>query len=359
MRDRLRFASLTCVLLAASACKSDEAPKTSAAASTAVAGTVLDVKGSVSVAGKPLAKGDTVTADAMIDTGADSSVTILLAHNDVKLELGANKHVRVNESIAWKAPKRVEPGAGPDDSTESAGRPAERNAAETSVTAMAPQAAVEVAPSSDAKADRDREEAKAKADSADAEKVAPKAAKQKKAAESARNDALGGADGGGGLGLTGTGEGGGGTATGGIGLGGIGTIGHGGGTGQGAGYGAGNGRLGGGGGKAPTVTQGKAEVSGALPADVIRRIVRANIPRIRYCYEKGLTKNPELAGKLNVKFTIGKDGAVVSAETTGSTIGDAEVLSCAANVFKQMSFPSPEGGGVVTVTYPMVFAPAK
>jgi len=340
--------TLLALVLAATACKSDEAPKVSAAASTAVAGTVVDVKGTVTVAGKPLAKGDTVTADTTIDTGADSSVTILLAHNGVKLEVAANKHVRVNESVAWKAPTRVEPGAGPDEATMSAGRPAERNAAETTATAtaVAPQAAVETAPAPggapDGRAD------KGATDTKDRE--------EKKSTESPRNEPLDG-ERGGGLGLTGVGKGGGGA---GDGIGGVGTIGHGGGggTGAGKGYGAGKGSLGGST-SAPTVTPGKASVSGSISADIIRRIVRVHLPKIKCCSGKWLGKNPSFAGKLNMKFTISPEGTVVQATDSGGTINDIEVVACAAKVFMDMGFPKPTGGGIVTVTYPIVFAPSK
>lgn len=350
--------TLLALCLAVTACKSEEAPKVAASANAAVAGTVVDVKGTVTIAGKPLAKGDTVAGDATIDTGAESSVTILLAHNDVKLELGANKHVRVNESVAWKAPRRVEPGAGPDEATMSAGRPAERNAAETTATAMAPQAetASESMPAQGSEPEPEPESERARdAERAEAEKPTPKAAK-KRAIESAPTDSL--EDSGGGLGLTGVGRGGGGTGDG-IGLGGVGTIGHGGGT--GTGYGAGKGKLGGGtgGSKPPKITQGAAQVSGSLPPDVIRRIVRSRMGLIKACYEQGLAKNPSLTGKVNVKFVIAKDGTVASAANAESTIGDTEVISCAVGVFRRMTFPAPENGGIVTVTYPILLAPSQ
>ena len=40
-----------------------------------------------------------------------------------------------------------------------------------------------------------------------------------------------------------------------------------------------------------------AESQGGLPQEVIQRIVRQHMSRVRACYERGLSKNPELAGK--------------------------------------------------------------
>ena len=124
--------------------------------------------------------------------------------------------------------------------------------------------------------------------------------------------AVGEAYGLGGLGLRGTGRGGGGTGTGTIGLGNTGLIGKGGGGGTGNGYGRGSGSgFGGSGKRVPRVRQAKATVTGSLDKDIIRRIVRAHINEVRYCYEKGLAVDPNLKGRVAVTFTIDAEGKVI------------------------------------------------
>ena len=168
-------------------------------------------------------------------------------------------------------------------------------------------------------------------------------------------DEIGDAFGAGGLGLTGIGEGGGGKGEG-IGLGNIGTIGHGAGTGTGQGFGSGSGRLGGTHkSKPPSVRMGATSVSGRLPPEVIQRIVRQNFGRFRLCYENGLRNNPNLAGRVSVSFTIGRDGSVGSV-SGGGDLPDAGVIGCVTKGFYGLSFPHPEGG-VVKVSYPIAFAP--
>lgn len=350
--------------LAVAACdSSSDAPATKVVASQAInAGTVLEVKGSVTVAGKPLAKGDTVASDAMIDTGADGFVTIELAHNSVRLELGPNKHLRVDQSLAWKAPKATGVGEGGEGATTSAGRPAERMAAGTSITA-----------DEEGASDRGAERERAAGDLAPAEpasgappkpvaSASPKPPRAGGETAKRREYAPGGgaADakdslGTGGLGLKGTGKGGGGTGEGTIGIGSIGSVGRGGGSGPGDGYGAGSGRLGGGSGSKANVTQGAPTVSGGLAAEVIKRVVRRNVNQVRYCYEKALVNNPGLAGKVTVKFVIDREGKVVSATAADNTVGDATVASCITNRFMSWTFPKP-ADGIVTVTYPFTFA---
>ncbi|MBN2193365.1 MAG: AgmX/PglI C-terminal domain-containing protein [Polyangiaceae bacterium] len=169
-------------------------------------------------------------------------------------------------------------------------------------------------------------------------------------------DEIGDAFGAGGLGLSGIGEGGGGRGEG-IGLGNIGTFGHGAGTGTGQGFGAGHGRLGPGHKtRPPQLRIGSTSVSGRLPPEVIQRIVRQNYGRFRMCYEQGLARNPNLEGRVSVRFVIGRDGSVSNVSQGASDLPDSGVVSCVLSAYYGLSFPQPEGG-IVTVVYPIMFAP--
>ena len=169
-------------------------------------------------------------------------------------------------------------------------------------------------------------------------------------------DEIGDAFGAGGLGLSGIGEGGGGRGEG-IGLGTIGTFGHGAGTGTGQGFGSGHGRLGGSHKtRAPKVRMGATSVSGRLPPEVIQRIVRQNYGRFRMCYEQGLARNPNLEGRVSVRFVIGRDGSVSNVANGGSDLADSGVVQCVVRAYYGLAFPQPEGG-IVTVVYPIMFSP--
>jgi hypothetical protein len=162
----------------------------------------------------------------------------------------------------------------------------------------------------------------------------------------------------GGLGLVGTGRGGGGTGEGTIGLGNVGLIGKGGGGGTGSGYGRGSGAgFGGRGKRVPQVRQAQAQVKGALDKDIIRRIVRAHINEVRYCYNQGLARDPNMKGRVSVQFTIGPTGKVPVAVVQDSSISDRNVANCIAQAVRRWTFPKPQGGGNVVVTYPFVLSP--
>ena len=107
----------------------------------------------------------------------------------------------------------------------------------------------------------------------------------------------------------------------------------------------------------PRVRMGVTSVSGRLPPEVVQRIVRQNFGRFRRCYENGLRNNPNLQGRVTVRFVINRDGRV-SNVGGGGDIPDRGVVSCVTRAFSDLSFPEPESG-IVTVSYPIVFAPGS
>jgi outer membrane biosynthesis protein TonB len=154
----------------------------------------------------------------------------------------------------------------------------------------------------------------------------------------------------GGLGSRGSGLGGGGSAEG---LGGLGT----------KGIGSGAGGFGSGGGNFGSKTSGNISavggdpiILGALDRSLIDEVIKRSMSQIRYCYQRELTKNPALSGKIIIKFTIAKDGSVSSANTKSTTLNNAAVEQCVVGRFYRMQFPEPKGGGVI-VSYPFIFSP--
>jgi len=98
-------------------------------------------------------------------------------------------------------------------------------------------------------------------------------------------------------------------------------------------------------------------VMGSLDKAVIQRVIRSHVAGLRRCYERALAVNPGLEGRVLVRFVIGADGRVTSAEVAESTLNDSSVESCLLAEFRRMEFPPPQGGGVVMVNYPLVFVP--
>lgn len=94
---------------------------------------------------------------------------------------------------------------------------------------------------------------------------------------------------------------------------------------------------------------------GGLGKDAIREVVRAHIGEVRDCYNQGLQRDPELAGRLVVGFEIAGSGAVAEATISESTVADAEVGACIAGKVKSWQFPA--ASAATTVAYPFVLEP--
>jgi len=98
--------------------------------------------------------------------------------------------------------------------------------------------------------------------------------------------------------------------------------------------------------------------TGKLDKGKIASVVRRRIKSVQSCYERELKKNPDLAGKISMQFTIGSVGRVTAIKATVNTTGSASVANCIKQRISLWRFPKPEGGDV-TVSYPFVFTATK
>jgi hypothetical protein len=78
----------------------------------------------------------------------------------------------------------------------------------------------------------------------------------------------------------------------------------------------------------------------------------------RRCYEKQLSQNSSLSGKMTVHMKIAPNGQVCSANITNDTIGDQGLANCVLGVFRTSTFPA-SPGGCVEANAPLNFVPKK
>ncbi|MEM9189704.1 MAG: AgmX/PglI C-terminal domain-containing protein [Myxococcota bacterium] len=104
----------------------------------------------------------------------------------------------------------------------------------------------------------------------------------------------------------------------------------------------------------PRIRFPRPNVRGSLDVDIVRRIVRRHAARYRFCYEQELQRDPNIEGRVRVRFTIGVDGDVVQSAIAGNTTGSSSVGECLVRGMRRMRFPTPEG--VVIVDQPVVFS---
>lgn len=78
----------------------------------------------------------------------------------------------------------------------------------------------------------------------------------------------------------------------------------------------------------------------------------------RRCYEKSLSQNATLRGRMTVHVRVGSNGSVCSASVSNDELHDPGLSNCIVGVFRASSLPEPEKG-CVEVDVPLNFVPNK
>jgi hypothetical protein len=99
----------------------------------------------------------------------------------------------------------------------------------------------------------------------------------------------------------------------------------------------------------------EASVSGHVPADAVRRVVRRHTTAIRGAYETGLKRDTTLAGRLVLEWTLGPDGKVLEVKVITDELGDEQVVEAILRIIRRMRFPA-TGQEKTTIRYPFVFS---
>ena len=101
-----------------------------------------------------------------------------------------------------------------------------------------------------------------------------------------------------------------------------------------------------------------AIIQGSIDRQLIVRVIRRRLGRLRACYSAALKRNPRLHGRVVLEFVIGPRGTVLAAKVKMSrSIQDQPLARCLVLEMRRWRFPGPQGGGTVTISYPLVFAP--
>lgn len=98
---------------------------------------------------------------------------------------------------------------------------------------------------------------------------------------------------------------------------------------------------------------GGTERSGGLSPDQVRVTVRANGDQLMACRDRTKQKR-DVAGVVQVAWTIAVDGRVQDARVVESTVRDPDVEACVVSVVERFSFP-PSTAPTVISKLPFTF----
>ncbi len=106
----------------------------------------------------------------------------------------------------------------------------------------------------------------------------------------------------------------------------------------------------------PSVTLVALRVQGKLSKKVVRRILRRHLGEMKYCHARALKRDPDLHGRIAVKFTIASTGQVIIAKIESTSLNRRDVHSCVTRGIKRWLFPPPKENGIVIVSSTFEFA---
>jgi TonB family protein len=107
----------------------------------------------------------------------------------------------------------------------------------------------------------------------------------------------------------------------------------------------------------PDAVQGQAAKAANRDIEAINGIIKLKQGAIQFCFKKELRRDPNLSGKITVKFTVEANGRVSNASVVNSNIKSPSLEQCLLKTISMLMFkPIAESEGSMTVTYPFVFS---
>ena len=91
----------------------------------------------------------------------------------------------------------------------------------------------------------------------------------------------------------------------------------------------------------------------SLDRNMLQQPIRDALPEIRACYEDGLRRDPELSGKVVVRYLVDPDGTIARASLVdrSSTLRDERTEVCILRVMGKLRY-RPAFRGRISVTDP-------
>jgi outer membrane biosynthesis protein TonB len=91
----------------------------------------------------------------------------------------------------------------------------------------------------------------------------------------------------------------------------------------------------------------------------LQSALRARAGQARSCYERALSTNSALTGKLVIAARITPQGTACRASVQEDSLGDSGVTRCVVQRFQSGTYPKPQGNGCVDVAVPINFVPRQ
>jgi outer membrane biosynthesis protein TonB len=93
----------------------------------------------------------------------------------------------------------------------------------------------------------------------------------------------------------------------------------------------------------------------SIDKDAIRRLIRKNKNAIKGCYDRALSQNKGISGKVVLSWKIAAGGKMISPKVKSSSLNNSQIEQCIINRLMVLKFPEPGKNEIAEVDYPFVF----
>jgi hypothetical protein len=100
----------------------------------------------------------------------------------------------------------------------------------------------------------------------------------------------------------------------------------------------------------------EGQCTGKAP-DELASALQVRAQQARRCYNRALSSDSSLKGKVSIRVRIGPTGNVCSATVASNDMGSPAVADCAANMLRATGNYPPPRGGCVEANIPLTFVP--
>lgn len=112
-----------------------------------------------------------------------------------------------------------------------------------------------------------------------------------------------------------------------------------------------------------SAANGGIATPGTLDRERVATTIRARMPSLSQCYQRAAQQDPQLAGRVTVRFVVNPDGRVADVQSTptsqaGTPAHMNDVARCVQSAFFSFVFYPPTGGAAAAVL-PLDFGPSS
>ncbi|MBL4819163.1 MAG: AgmX/PglI C-terminal domain-containing protein [Deltaproteobacteria bacterium] len=92
---------------------------------------------------------------------------------------------------------------------------------------------------------------------------------------------------------------------------------------------------------------GSALVTGDLEQHSVMNIIARKNSSFTRCYERSLSLNPNLQGRVGYELDVSKEGNVLGIRFVEDALKSRQVLNCVRRILARLNFPKPKGGPAI------------